>query len=115
MSLFQVRARGFCVAVLLLSTLSAAGAAQTAATVRGRVIDSQSGNGITAAQVSIEGTRLGTTTDATGAFTISGVPEGVRSVVVRRIGYTLQRRQVTVGAAMNELSFSLEAAPSSLE
>jgi TonB-dependent SusC/RagA subfamily outer membrane receptor len=89
--------------------------AQAASTVRGRVTDARTGAAIPAAQVSVEGTQLGASTDANGAFSIAGIPAGPRTVIARRIGYAPQRRQITAGGAVADLSFSLEPAASSLE
>jgi TonB-dependent SusC/RagA subfamily outer membrane receptor len=89
--------------------------AQATSTVRGRVNDARTGDPIPSAQVSIEGTQLGASTDAQGTFSISGVPTGNQTVTARRIGYSPQRRQITVGAAASDITFSLEAAASSLE
>lgn len=89
--------------------------AQGGSTVRGRVTDARTGGPIPSAQISVEGTQLGASTDALGTFTIAGVPVGTRTVTARRIGYSLQRRQITVGADVSDLTFSLEAAASSLE
>jgi TonB-dependent SusC/RagA subfamily outer membrane receptor len=89
--------------------------AQANSTVRGRVNDARTGNPIPAAQVSVDGTRLGALTDASGIFTISGVPSGNRTITARRIGYTPQRKQVVVGAGANDVTFSLDATASTLE
>jgi TonB-dependent SusC/RagA subfamily outer membrane receptor len=89
--------------------------AQATSTVRGRVNDARTGDPIPSAQVSVEGTQLGASTDAQGTFSISGVPTGNQTVTARRIGYSPQRRQITVGAAASDITFSLEAAASSLE
>ncbi len=89
--------------------------AQGTSTLRGRVTDAASGQSIPSAQVSVEGTQLGATTDASGAFTISSVPAGQRTVIARRIGYSPQRRQITAGGSVADLSFALSAAASSLD
>lgn len=101
---------------LVFSLLSAApGFAQGTSTVSGRVVDAASGTAVGAAQVLIAGTQLGTSTDANGEYRIAGVPVGARTITVRRIGYTLQTRSVTVGTAINSFDFSLQAAASSLD
>ena len=89
--------------------------AQATSTVRGRTIDSRTGTAIPAAQVSVEGTGLGASTDAAGAFTIAGVPDGSRTLIARRIGYAPQRKQITVGAGMTDVTFSLEVTANTLE
>ncbi|MEO8337575.1 MAG: TonB-dependent receptor plug domain-containing protein, partial [bacterium] len=90
-------------------------AAQATGTVTGRVVDAQTSAALAAAQVSVSGTTLGAATDATGAYTIAGVPTGARTVVVRRIGYTLVSREVMVTGGINTVAFSLTPAATSLE
>jgi hypothetical protein len=55
--------------------------------VKGRVIDKQSGKGVSQAQVVIEGTRLDAATDKDGNFQIANVPPGNQRLRVRKIGY----------------------------
>ncbi|MEO7682854.1 MAG: carboxypeptidase-like regulatory domain-containing protein [Gemmatimonadaceae bacterium] len=55
--------------------------------VQGRVIDKQSGKGVSQAQVVIEGTSLDAATDKDGNFRITNVPPGDQRLRVRRIGY----------------------------
>ncbi|RKZ27546.1 hypothetical protein DRQ20_00115 [bacterium] len=53
----------------------------------GRVYDAETGEGLPAANVIIEGTVLGSATDPDGYFIILDVPPGVYSVTARVIGY----------------------------
>ena len=55
--------------------------------VKGRVIDKQSGKGVSQAQVVIEGTSLDAATDKDGNFRIANVPPGDQRLRVRKIGY----------------------------
>lgn len=55
--------------------------------VKGRVIDKQSGKGVSQARVIIEGTNLDAATDKDGNFRIANVPAGDQRLRVRRIGY----------------------------
>ena len=105
-----------CALVLALAVMipSLAGG-QATSTVRGRTVDSRTGNPIPSAQVSVEGTGLGASTDAQGVFTIAGVPDGSRTLIARRIGYAPQRKQVTVSAGMTDVTFSLEVTANTLE
>lgn len=68
--------------------------------VQGQVMDRARGKGLPAANVVVEGTRLGATTDEEGRFTIDSVPAGDRRLLVRRIGYVAQ----TVPLAVKEES-----------
>lgn len=58
--------------------------------VQGQVMDKIAGKGVPAANVIVEGMRLGATTDQEGRFTIDSVPPGDRRLLVRRIGYVAQ-------------------------
>ena len=72
--------------------------AQTTGIVQGRITDQANGQPLANAQVRIEGTVLGSLSDASGAFTIPNVPTGRRMVVARRIGYGEVRRPIDVAS-----------------
>ncbi|MEO7998678.1 MAG: carboxypeptidase-like regulatory domain-containing protein, partial [Gemmatimonadaceae bacterium] len=55
--------------------------------VTGVVTDKATAQPVSEAQVSIDGTRLGTTTNSDGRYTITAVPVGPQRITVRRIGY----------------------------
>ncbi|MCB2409624.1 SusC/RagA family TonB-linked outer membrane protein [Hymenobacter lucidus] len=63
--------------------------------VSGRVVDSK-GQGIPGVTVIVEGTTLGASTDATGAYTIAGVPAGAHTLVFSSIGLNSSRVAITV-------------------
>jgi TonB-dependent starch-binding outer membrane protein SusC len=113
--MLQLTRRSLFGVIALAALVPALAGAQATSTVRGRTIDSRTGNPIQSAQVSVQGTNLGASTDAEGAFTISGVPAGSRTLVARRIGYTPQRKQVTVGTGVSDVTFSLEVTANMLE
>ena len=69
-------------------------AAQATGTVRGTVIDSASRQPVSGAQVQLVGTNRTTFTDASGVYTIAGVPAGSATLRVQRIGFA--QRSVTV-------------------
>jgi hypothetical protein len=78
-------------------------------TVTGVVRDAN-GRELQAAQVTVQGTRLGTTTDSVGRFTLRGVPPGAQTLVARRVGYERARQQVTVRPdSIPELALELRA------
>ena len=84
------------IAVALLATSSTALAQQGRITVR--VTDAATQQPIGQAQIQIVGTTLGGLTGAEGNFTIRGVPVGVHQVRVLRVGFTEQKKPVTVTA-----------------
>src|ERR1051326_6956205 len=67
-----------------------------AGTIRGRVIDKESGQPVTAAQVTVVGTSLGALTNNDGQFVINGVTAGQLTVRAARIGYQPASQVVTV-------------------
>ncbi|WP_420454169.1 carboxypeptidase-like regulatory domain-containing protein [Rubrivirga sp.] len=78
-------------APLALVLLALGAHAQT--TVRGRVTDATTGDGLPAATVQVPGTSRGTITNAEGTFELT-VPVGADSLVVRFVGYETARRAV---------------------
>lgn len=76
------------VGLLAASTLfSSALAAQAAGTVTGTVLSAQTGEPLPAAQISLEGTGIGTLTQSNGRFLILRVPVGTYTVHATLIGY----------------------------
>jgi len=83
---------------LLLSSLlvlsGVAGSQQPAASsgrtgrIVGRILDQESGSGVSDAGVQIVGTTLGVQSGVGGRFQIAGVPAGTVTIQVRRLGYT---------------------------
>ncbi|MDQ3949204.1 MAG: TonB-dependent receptor [Gemmatimonadota bacterium] len=96
------RAGGLALA-LALTASPALLAAQTptTGTVRGRVVDGAGGRGLPGVQVSVAETRIGAVTSENGQFTLTGVPTGARTLMVRRLGYQAATRAVTVIAGDN--------------
>jgi TonB-dependent SusC/RagA subfamily outer membrane receptor len=90
-------------AFALVTAPYTATAQSNTATLRGRVTDASTHRGIADAQVTVDGTRLGTTTTEDGAFVLSAVPTGARRLDVRRIGYQPTSRALTVSAGDNNV------------
>ncbi|HEU5174253.1 MAG TPA: SusC/RagA family TonB-linked outer membrane protein, partial [Gemmatimonadaceae bacterium] len=111
------RVSGGVVAALALQLLTAqALEAQATGTVRGRVVDSGSNRPVSDAQIVIDGTTMRAMSNATGEFTIAGVPTGTRSVTARRIGYAPSTSQVTVAAGQTaSVTIALGQTASALE
>jgi hypothetical protein len=83
---------------------AAAPAARTGRIV-GRVVDANSGQGISDVQVRVEGTTLGALSGVDGRFTVGGVPAGPASLAVRRIGFqakTVTGVSVAAGRAVEQ-------------
>ncbi len=83
-------------------------AAQTG-TIRGTVAGPD-GAAVSAAQVSVAGTRLATSTNALGAFTLRGVPAGAHQLRVSQVGFRTSTTGVTVRSGEESLvAVQLEA------
>lgn len=81
----------------LLAAVPAASAHETRqGTVTGRVTEIGSERPLSAAQVQISGTDLGSLTDAEGRFEIEDVPAGDAEVTVRLLGYVAVSQTVNV-------------------
>lgn len=90
---------------LLFSIFCVAFTAAQTAEVKGRVIDSNSGQVIPDTSVSIEGSVFSERTNSSGTFSISGLslPQGEQVLVVEKSGYLTKRIPINiqVGSAIN--------------
>src|SRR5215204_1017413 len=100
--------------VALLAALAAAApwpqarAQGTRGTVSGRVTDAVSSAPVPAAQVRVVGTTLGALTDAQGNYTIRGVAAGNVMVQVLRVGFSEQKKPLSVVSNGSRVDFSLQ-------
>ncbi len=102
-------------ALALVLTTPILAAAQGTGTVRGRVTDAAANRGIGDVQVTVSGTRIGVMTGQDGAYTLTAVPAGSRTITARRLGFQLAAQTVTVPAsgsvtvdfAMNQSALNL--------
>lgn len=62
------------------------------------------------ANVTVEGTALGTVTDANGTFSLSNVPLGDQTLVTSFVGYVNSTKDITVATGTNTVSFVLSQA-----
>lgn len=92
----------------VLALCAAAPAAAQTGTISGVVTEANVGNPVVGARVSVIGTQLGSTTNAEGRFTISGVSAGSHSVQARMIGFGVLERTVAVTTGQSvTLNFQL--------
>lgn len=80
-------------AVLLLASTAAA----LAGTLRGQVLDAETGAPLPGANVLLTGTPYGTATGANGRFVLTDLPEGDYTMVVRYLGYEDRTQTVRIG------------------
>jgi len=100
-----------CAAVAL--ALWSAGAdmaeAQQTGTVQGVVLDATTQRPLSSVQVTIQGSSIGTLTNAQGRFQLVNVPAGAQTVRVELVGYAAQNRQIAVtGGQATTANISLE-------
>ena len=116
--MFRVSWKQWC-AASALGVAIMAGAWRTAdaqqAVITGRVTDRGANRPVDQVQVAVVGTTLGALTSAEGTYTIRGVPPGTYSVRALRVGYSEQRKSVTVTAGQPATAdFTMESVPVSL-
>ncbi|WP_155207985.1 TonB-dependent receptor [Xanthovirga aplysinae] len=86
-------------------------------TVRGRVIDPETGEGLYGANAVIQGTTIGAMTDLDGTFRIENVQEGAQTLVISFIGFEDVQKdiQVNAGQVLDLGDISLETSSTILE
>jgi TonB-linked SusC/RagA family outer membrane protein len=83
--------------------------AQGGGTIRGRVIDTDTGLPLTGVEIRVDATRIGAQTGPDGTYTITGVAPGPHTISTRRLGYAPQRLAITVpatGPAIQDFSLT---------
>ncbi|MGI9044084.1 MAG: SusC/RagA family TonB-linked outer membrane protein [Gemmatimonadaceae bacterium] len=93
------RVSGFFTAVLAVTFLPAALAAQAAGSISGQVM-SRANQPLPAVQVQVAGTQRGSMTNQEGRYTIRDVPAGTYELRARRVGLEPASQRVTVGAGL---------------
>ncbi len=97
-------------------TTSAISQTPTDAHLFGHVVDATTGEHIAYVTVSLEGTPVGTTTDATGHFLLRNLRAGTYVVVVEAVGYKSTSQEVTIRKGETiELDFAIESMPLMME
>jgi TonB-linked SusC/RagA family outer membrane protein len=106
----------FAAAALAVLLLPAGLAAQGAGSVTGVVTDAGTQRPVQDVQVSVTGTQRGALTDASGRYTIAGVPAGSHEIRARRVGYAPIGRTVIVPASGSvTANFTITQAVSQLQ
>ncbi|HUP13579.1 MAG TPA: SusC/RagA family TonB-linked outer membrane protein, partial [Niastella sp.] len=95
--------------LLLTLFLSTIVFAQETRAVSGRVV-SGTGQGLSGASVRVKGTNVGTSTDSTGAFTVTAGPAA--TLVVSYVGYTAQ--ELTLSQNQTDVEITLQASGAQL-
>src|SRR5690606_20663165 len=90
---------------LFLAMLTNLAFAQTGS-ISGQVID-ETNEPVIGASILLSGTTIATSTDENGNYTLSGVPAGNQTLIIRYIGYLNQEQQILV-SGNNTLNIQLE-------
>ena len=83
------------------------------ATIHGHVIDSKSNQHIPYITVTIDGTTVGTTTDATGHYTLYHAPVGTLKVTISAIGYESKTQEIKVDCG-SDIQLNFETTESNI-
>jgi len=112
-----MRIRMSCVALLVsLLAVGAADAGAQTGTVAGRVTDERTAQPVTGTAIEVQGTRLAAVSDADGRYRIASVPAGARTIVARRIGYSVARQSISIAdGGQATADFALRPAAQSLD
>lgn len=81
--------------------------------IKGKVFDETS-QPLPGATITIDGTTLGSVTDANGNFTISGVNPGNYTLTAKFIGYVASKQTIKVAASVITVNFTLKPQSNSL-
>ncbi len=75
----------------------------------GTVIDARSREAVPLVQIVVVGTQLGTTSDTSGAYKLSGLPAGTYTIEARMLGYATASERITIAEGKTRhLDFYLE-------
>lgn len=74
---------------------------QGSASVSGYIEDAETGETLISANIALEGTRKGTSSNTSGYYTITNIPEGTYTLVTSYIGYQQFSQQITLTEGEN--------------
>jgi TonB-dependent receptor len=93
---------------VMLAAVSVQAPAQGSGTIKGKVVDASTDDGLPGANVFLAGTSMGTATDLDGNFILRLVPPGPWTVTVSFVGYESHKEDVVViGGEVLEKNFRI--------
>ena len=92
---------------ILLIIVGAAGSWAAEHRIEGKITDGQTGKPLVGANIFLQGTSLGATSDASGRYEITGVPAGDFVLTVSYLGYRLEKRKIRVSGPVLHADFAL--------
>lgn len=87
--------------ILFLTALTCNTYAQETASISGYIRDAETGETLISANVAIEGTRKGTSTNTSGYYSITNIDSGTYTLITSYIGYRQFSREVTLADGEN--------------
>jgi len=107
--------RMFFVFVVLLSLIDPlSSAAQSLGVIKGTITDAETGNGLPGANIRLEGTGRGASTDGDGNFTVTRVRPGTYNLTASLMGFAAGQMSVTIEAD-REARVDLQLSPKAIE
>ncbi|MGI9190288.1 MAG: TonB-dependent receptor domain-containing protein [Longimicrobiaceae bacterium] len=102
------------IAIATLAFGGADAAAQEAGRIAGRVVSTQTGEGLPSIRVAVQGSDAGAVSDAAGRYTLSDVPAGPQTVTASGIGYAAKAVTGVSVAAGRTTDLDISMAPEAL-
>lgn len=96
--------QSLCGLSLIMVFLAQASFAQTTGTVIGKIIDSDSGEPVTGANIILKGTTIGAASNLEGEFRITNVPTGVQFFEVSFISYERRTIEKRVASSQDQIT-----------
>ncbi|MDY3068817.1 MAG: TonB-dependent receptor [Parabacteroides sp.] len=86
------------------------------ANIVGHIIDKKSGEHLSFINIYLEGTTIGTTSDATGHYFLKNLPEGKFTIVAKSLGYKTEKKSINLKKGKTiEINFEIEEDAVSLD
>lgn len=93
--------------ILFVSLALSQAYAQATGTIKGKVVDSISGDPIIGVNVIVDGKQIFAVTDINGNYTLQNVPEGDQKIMFQMMGYAKTENKITVKTGVQRLNISL--------
>ena len=88
--------------------------AQSTATVNGTITDQRTGELLPGASILVEGTSIGTSTNADGKYSLNSVPAGEQTLQISYLGFETLEEEISVEAGQN-LTLNIELTDNFIE
>lgn len=93
--------------LLIMCVLSIPLGAQETTTIKGKITESKTGEGISGVNVLIKNSQTGTMTDIDGYYKIPNVIEGTHTLVISYVGYQRVEKKVNAKRGLSDVNFKI--------